>query len=71
MNLQLLVSLPYRCYIPNFVKIGPVVLEKMLTDNGCQPIEIDHMSYSGDLKIGEKTVYIQSGIPLFPTFKIK
>ena len=26
--------LPYRCYIPNLVKIGPVVLEKtMLTDD--------------------------------------
>ena len=34
-NLQNLVSLPYRCYIPNLVKIGPVVLEKkMLTDDG-------------------------------------
>ena len=34
-NLQFLVSLPYRCYIPNLVKIGSVVLEKkMLTDNG-------------------------------------
>ena len=31
-NLQILVSLPHRCYIPNLVKIGPVVLEKkMLT----------------------------------------
>ena len=31
-NLQFLVSLPYRCYTPNLVKIGPVVLEKkMLT----------------------------------------
>ena len=29
------VSLPYKCYIPNLVKIGPVVLEKkMLTDDG-------------------------------------
>ena len=31
-NLQFLVSLPYRCYIPNLFKLGPVVLEqKMLT----------------------------------------
>ena len=31
-NLQFLVSLPYRCYIPSLVKIGPIVLEKkMLT----------------------------------------
>ena len=48
-NLQFLVSLPYRCYIQNLVKIGPVVLEKkMLTHNerwtthydGRQPIAI-------------------------------
>ena len=32
-NLQFLVSLPYRCYIPNLVKIGSVVLEKKLTDD--------------------------------------
>ena len=33
-NLQFLVSLPYRCYVPNLVKIGSVVLEKkMLTDD--------------------------------------
>ena len=30
-NLQFLVSLPYRCYIPNLVKIDTVVLRKMLT----------------------------------------
>ena len=55
-----LVSLPYRCYIPNLVKIGPVVLEeKMLTqdarrtrdDDGCQHIAIGHLCYSGDLMI--------------------
>ena len=36
----------------NLVKIDPVLLEKkMLThDKGRQPIEIDHPSYSGDLK---------------------
>ena len=28
-----LVSLPYRCCIQNFVKIDPVVLEKMFTDD--------------------------------------
>ena len=27
MKFTILVSLPYRCYIPNLVKIGPVVLE--------------------------------------------
>ena len=33
-NLQFPVSFPYRCYIPNVVKISLVVLEKkMLTDN--------------------------------------
>ena len=31
---EFLVSLPYRYYIPNLVKIGPIVLEKMLTDDG-------------------------------------
>ena len=58
-NLQLPVSLPYRCYIPNLVKIGPVVLEnKMLThygrqtmDDGRQPLVIGHLSYSGNLKM--------------------
>ena len=34
----------------NLVKIGPVVSEKkMLTDDGCKPIAIDHLSDSGDL----------------------
>ena len=43
--------LTIRCYIPNFVKIGPVVLEKVLTDDdGRQPIAIGHLRYSGDLK---------------------
>ena len=48
-----LVSLPYRCYIPFLVKIGPVVLEKkMLTDDGGrQPIAMGHLSYTGKLKI--------------------
>ena len=33
-NLQFLVFLPYRCYIPILVKIGPVVLvKKILTDD--------------------------------------
>ena len=32
-NLQFFVSLLYKCYIPNLVKIGPAVLEKMLTDD--------------------------------------
>ena len=33
-NLQLLVSLRYRCYKTNIIKIGLVVREKMLTDDG-------------------------------------
>ena len=36
-NFQFPLFLPYRCYIPNVVKIGPVVLEKkMLRDNARQ-----------------------------------
>ena len=52
-KIKFLVSLPYRCYISNLVKIGPVVLEKkMLThDNWRQPIAIGHLSDSGDLQI--------------------
>ena len=51
-NSQCLVSLPYRCCIPNLVKIGPVVIEKkVLTHDGCQPIAIGHLSDSGDQKI--------------------
>ena len=50
--------LTHRCYKPNLVKIGPGVLDKKtLThdaqrtkDDGRQPIEISHMSDSGDLK---------------------
>ena len=38
-------------YLPNLVMIGPVVLEKMLTDDdGRQPIALGHLSYSCDLK---------------------
>ena len=38
-------SLPYRCYIPNLVKIAPVVFEKILTRyDGCQPIAKGHLS---------------------------
>ena len=29
-NLQLLIFLPYKCYIPNLIKIGSVVLEKKM-----------------------------------------
>ena len=59
-NLWFLVSLPYRCYTPNLVKTGLVVLEKkMLThdarltadDDGRQPIALGHLSDSGDLKM--------------------
>ena len=50
--------LPYRCCIPNMIKIGPVDLEKKmlmddahtLHDDGRQPISIGHLSDSGDLK---------------------
>ena len=54
-NLQFLVFLPYRCYILNLVKIGPVVLEDVNSrrtshDDGRQPIAIGHLSDSGDLK---------------------
>ena len=48
MQFKLLVSLPYRCYNPNLIKIGPVVLEKKMLmsmhasivtdDDGRQPI---------------------------------
>ena len=55
MKFTILVSFPYRCYIPNLVKIGPVILEeKMLThDDERQPIAIGHPSYSGNL------IYVQ------------
>jgi hypothetical protein len=53
-NLDFIVFLPYRCYTPNLVKIGPAVLDKkMLTHDArrTQPIAIGHLSYySGDLK---------------------
>lgn len=46
---------PYPRYAtvkPNVVKIGSAVLEKMLiNDDGRQPIEIDHLRDSGDLKM--------------------
>ena len=57
-NSQFLVSLPYRCYILNLVKIGPAVLEieeeevnapHTTDDDGHQPIKIGHLSDSGDL----------------------
>ena len=49
--IQFLLSIPYRCYISNLTKIGPVVLEKMLTDDdGRQPIALGHLCDSGDLK---------------------
>ena len=53
-------SLPYRCYISNLVKIGPVALEKKILthdgrwttdDDGCQPIAIGHLSHSGNRNI--------------------
>ena len=36
---------------PNFVKIGPLVLEKKIIANndGCQPTAISHLSCTGDL----------------------
>ena len=64
-HLQFLVSLTYRCYMLNLVKIGPVVIcQKMLTDDGRntthdarrtthvdrhKPIAIGNLSDSGDL----------------------
>ena len=59
MKFLFLFSLPYGCYIPNLIKIGPVVFEKMLThdalrtidDDGRQPIAIVHLINSGDLQI--------------------
>lgn len=49
------VSLPYRCHIPNLVKIGPVFLEdvnaqRTKDDEGRQPIAKGHMSDPGELK---------------------
>ena len=35
--LQFLISLPYRCYIPNLVKIDPVVLEKKMLTHRWKP----------------------------------
>ena len=50
-NLQFLAFLHYRCYIPNTVKIGPVVLEKtILANDGHQPIVTGYLSVSGDPK---------------------
>ena len=50
-NLQFLVSLPYRCYMPNLVKNGPVLLEKLLTDDDeRQNTAIGHLSDSCNLK---------------------
>ena len=51
-NLQFFISFPYRCYIPNLVKIDSVFLgKKMLTDDAqCQPIPKGHLSNSDDLK---------------------
>ena len=50
-DLQFLVSLPYKYYTPNLVKIGQEVLEKkMSTLDGRQPIAIGHLSDTGDLK---------------------
>ena len=50
-----MVSLPCRCYIPNLVKVGPVVLEKkILTDDGRLMTEDNRLqpnfSDSGDLR---------------------
>ena len=55
MKFTILLSFPYRCYIPNLVKFGPVILEeKMLThDDERQPIATGHPSYSGNL------IYVQ------------
>ena len=56
--LQFLLSLYHKylfllsskiCYIPNLVKICPVVIEKISTDDGLQTIAIGHLGDSGDL----------------------
>ena len=48
-HLQFLVSLPYKCYTPNLVKIDQEVLEKkMSTRDGRQLIAIGHLSDSGN-----------------------
>ena len=45
-------------------KIGPVVFEKkMLTDDGCQPISIGHLSYSGDLIKMAKLILSRTACP--------
>ena len=51
-NLQFLVYVPYKCYIPNLVKFDSVAFEpKMLTHNdGRQSIAIGHLSDPCDLK---------------------
>ena len=57
--MKFIISLSYRCYTPNLLKIAPVVLDKkMLThdgrrttdDDGRQPIAKGHLSDSGHLK---------------------
>ena len=56
------ISLPYRCYIPNLVKIGPVVLErKMLTDDGRHPIAVGYLSDSGDHTLPQNSINIALG----------
>ena len=64
-NLQFLVSLPYRCYTPNLVKIGPVVLEKKMlrvkSDSGDLKIPISKKSY-----IKTYTIYNPAKIPSRP-----
>ena len=53
MKFRIYVSIFYRYYIPNLVKIDAAVLEKkMLTDDERQPIAIaSHLSDSDDLNI--------------------
>ena len=62
---NVIVSLPYRCDIPNLVKIGPIVpKKKFLTQDGRrrtdgdggQLIAIDYLSDSGDLKIQQQVL---------------
>ena len=48
-NLQFLVSLPYRCYIPNLVKIGPGVLEKKMLTHDPQRRTPTHSNRSPEL----------------------
>ena len=55
------------------IKIGPVVLEKMLTDdNGRQPIALGHLCESGDLKTIKPNIkhIVIDALYMLPTFPL-